>query len=213
MHNGVSDVNPLVSTEAIVVVDIIESTATSNLYGWNSVGRSLMRELRRLIVAAAASRGIQCIKSVGDAFLVTFQDARAAHVAVEHAIAFCFELMNLLRLRNERIPEERRIEVRFALHFGEVDVVENDREGPHVSYAFRIERISFETLAGALNAIPAEQFPLTNYLLCSEEVRAVVQRHGSKWAMKSIGLFKLKGFTGWREIFLVSCPSSTTGFS
>src|SRR5437868_4828766 len=124
---------PSVASEAIVVVDLVESTAASNLFGWYAVGRLLMRDLRALITEIAGSRGLRCIKSTGDGYLFTFGDATAAELAAVNAIESCFELLNSIKERNRKLPEERAINLRLAVHFGEVDVVENDREGPHVS--------------------------------------------------------------------------------
>ena len=204
MNDGAGAQFPPVASEAIVVVDLVESTAASNLFGWYAVGRSLMRDLRALIAEVGGKRGLQCVKSTGDGYLFTFADPAAAEMAALNAIKSCFELLNLIGKRNGNLPEERAINLRFAVHFGEVDVVENDREGPHVSYTFRIEAISRGSLAMALNSIPPEQLPLSNYVLCSEEVTGILNRRCNKWTTVSLGLLKLKGFSGWREVFLVS---------
>jgi len=111
------------------------------------------------------------------------------------------------------LPEERAINLRFAVHFGEVDVVENDREGPHVSYAFRIEAISRRSLSDALNSIPPEQLPLSNYVLCSEAVTGILNRRVDRWVTESLGLLKLKGFSGWNEVFLVTSAKSSLALS
>ena len=51
---------------------------------------------------------------------------------------------------------------------------------------------------------PAESAsPLRNYVLCSEEVAGIVERRAAQWDLRSIGLLKLKGFPGWREVFWV----------
>ena len=41
---------PEVVTEAIVVIDIVESTTTNNLFGWYAVGRGIYRDLRRRLM-------------------------------------------------------------------------------------------------------------------------------------------------------------------
>ena len=35
-----------VAPEAIAIIDIVQATATSDLFGWYAVGRGLVRELR-----------------------------------------------------------------------------------------------------------------------------------------------------------------------
>jgi len=195
---------PEVVTESIVVVDVVESTTTNNLFGWYAVGRGLMRELRAAIIRVGGSQGLRCLKSTGDGYLLAFSDARSAEMAAIHAVEAAFELLDLFAKRNGEVSEERAINLRFAIHLGEVDVVENDREGPHVSYAFRLEAISRASLPTALNPIPPEELPLRNYVLCSEEVAGILTRRSERWNTTCVGLFKLKGFTGWREVFLVN---------
>src|SRR5437763_8878676 len=194
---------PEVVTEAIVVIDLVESTLTSNLFGWYSVGRQSLRDLRSLISEVGMNRGLRCLKSTGDGYLLTFHDAQSAEMAAVRAIAAAFELLDRIDKRNGEVSEERALNLRCAVHLGEVDVVVNDREGPHVSLAFRLQEISRASLPAALNPIPPEHFPLQNYVLCSEEVAGILSRRAPDCQMLSIGLLKLKGFPGWREVFRV----------
>jgi len=175
---------PEVVTEAIVVVDLVESTLTSNLFGWYAVGRQAIRDLRALIGEVGERRGLRCLRSTGDGYLLTFHDPQSAERAALRAVEAVFELLNRVAHRNREVPEERALNLRCAVHLGEVDIVSNDREGPHVSLAFRLEEISRASLPAALNPIPPEQFPLQNYVLCSEEVAGschAAQAHG-RWS-------------------------------
>jgi class 3 adenylate cyclase len=194
---------PEVVTEAIVVIDLVESPLTSNLFGWYAVGRHSLRDLRTLIGEVGESRGLRCMRSTGDGYLLTFYDPQSAEMAAIRAVEAVFELLRRILMRNREVSEERALNLRCAVHLGEVDVVPNDREGPHVSIAFRIEEISRASLPAALNPIPPEQFPLQNYVLCSEEVAGILSRRAAHWGIASIGLLKLKGFPGWREVFRV----------
>jgi class 3 adenylate cyclase len=194
---------PQVVTEAIVVIDMVESTLTSNLFGWYAVGRQSLRDLRSLIGEVAESRGLRCLRSTGDGYLLTFYDPQSAEMSAIQAVEAVFELLRRSLLRNQQLSEERALNLRCAVHFGEVDLVANDREGPHISMAFRLEEISRASLPAALNPIPPEQFPLRNYVLCSEEVAGILSRRTNRWDLESIGLLKLKGFPGWREVFRV----------
>lgn len=194
---------PEIATEAIVVIDLVESTLTSNLFGWYAVGRHALRDLRALIGEVGVSRGLRSMKSTGDGYLLTFHDPQSAEMAAIRAIEAVFDLLDRILERNREVSEERALNLRCAVHLGEVDVVSNDREGPHVSLAFRLEEISRASLPAALNPIPPEQFPLQNYVLCSEEVAGILSRRARHRQMISIGLLRLKGFPGWREVFQV----------
>jgi class 3 adenylate cyclase len=137
---------PEVVTEAIVVIDLVESTLTSNLFGWYAVGRHSLRDLRTLIGEVGESRGLRCMRSTGDGYLLTFYDPQSAEMAAIRAVEAVFELLRRILMRNREVSEERALNLRCAVHLGEVDVVPNDREGPHVSMAFRIEEISRASL-------------------------------------------------------------------
>jgi class 3 adenylate cyclase len=142
---------PEIVTEAIVVIDLVESTLTSNLFGWYAVGRQSLRDLRSLISEVGNIRGLRCVRSTGDGYLLTFYDPQSAEMAAVRAVEAVFELLRRILVRNHQVSEERALNLRCALHLGEVDVVPNDREGPHISMAFRIEEISRASLPAALN--------------------------------------------------------------
>jgi class 3 adenylate cyclase len=203
MHASDAARMPEVVTEAIVVIDLVESTLTSNLFGWYAVGRQALRDLRALIGELGADRGLRCLKSTGDGYLITFHDPLSAEMAVVRAVEMVFALLDRITQRNGAVSEERAINLRCAIHLGEVDIVADDREGPHVSLAFRLDEITRASLPAALNPLPPEEFPLRNYVLCSEEVAGIIERRAGGWVMRSIGLLKLKGFPGWREVFWV----------
>ena len=194
---------PEIVTEAIVVIDLVESTLTSNLFGRYAVGRQSLRDLRTLIGEVANSRGLRCVRSTGDGYLLTFYDPQSAEMAAIRAVEAVFELLGRILARNQEVSEERALNLRCAVHLGEVDVVPNDREGPHISMAFRLEEISRASLPAALNPIPPEEFPLQNYVLCSEEVAGILSRRAAHWELASIGLLRLKGLPCWREVFRV----------
>lgn len=206
----VESANIEVASEAIAVIDIVQATATSDLFGWYAVGRTLVHELRGLIQKIGRSYGLSCTKSTGDGLLVTYRNSQSAELAALDAIRASLSLLEELETRNASASEERRIYVRIALHFGEVDVLPNDREGPNVSYTFRIEGIGRGSLPQALNPIDPVQFPLRNYLIISERVSDIVNRRKPDWTLTSCGLFKLKGFSGWWELFLLSNSTSLT---
>lgn len=195
----------IIASEAIVVVDVVESTLTSNLFGWYAVGRGLMRDLRRAVQNIGANHNLLCMKSTGDGYLLAYGNEKSAELGAIHAANASLELIRLLRQHNRKrtTTEERRISVRIAVHFGQVDVVENDREGPHVAYTFRLEAINRESMHEAIDALPPDQLPLRDYILCSEPVSDILKRRGYRLNSKRLGLFRLKGFPDWHEVFLL----------
>ena len=196
------------ASEAIAVVDMVQATATSDRFGWYAVGRNLVRELRQMIATVGKDTGLSCIKSTGDGFLLTIRNGAAAELAAVEAVRMMLKLLERLAIRNEMLPEERHIDIRAAVHFGEVDVLEQDREGPNVSYTFRIEAVGRGNLPEALNPLTPSEFPLHNYVLCSERVNDILRKRNYPCDSTSCGLFKLRGFSGWSELFLIKTTNS-----
>src|ERR1700676_5749523 len=94
---------PEIATEAIVVIDLVESALTSNLFGWYAVGRHSLRDLRGLIGEVGASRGLRCLKSTGDGYLLTFHDSQSAEMAAIRAVAASFDLLDRIATRNREV--------------------------------------------------------------------------------------------------------------
>jgi ActR/RegA family two-component response regulator len=201
-----------IAPEAITVVDIVESTGISSIFGWYAVGRTLIRDLRTLIMSIGKGHGLRCIKSTGDGYLLAYDDpdSRSAELSVVHAVEATFELLDQLATRNKKVREEQAINVRLAIHFGQVDVIEGDREGPEVSFAFRLEGVDKNALATTRNRkIEPEAFPSENYALCSQQVARIIEKrcHDS-FSTFLVGNFELKGFTGSHEVYLISRQSN-----
>ena len=193
-----------VTPEAIVVIDMVEATATSDRFGWYAVGRPLKYELRELVERFCEPCGLSCLKNTGDGFLATFRNDGSAEDSVAQAAGSLFSILRELENRNDREGQHLGINIRASLHFGEVDVLAHDREGPNISFAFRIENVTQADVANALNALPPDDFPLRNYVLCSEQVAGILDADEGAFSTKSVGLFKLKGFAGYHELFLAA---------
>jgi serine/threonine protein kinase len=192
------------ASEAIAVIDIVQATATSDLFGWYSVGRHSVRHLRNAVRQIGSLYGLACMKSTGDGLLLTYRDDKAADLAAVNAVQASIDLLRKLSEYNKTASEERQIAIRLALHFGEVDVLPDDREGPNVSFAFRVEAVNHASLDKALNPIDPALLPLRDYILCSERIHDIAVRRKPEWHHTSCGLFKLQGFSSWHELFLVS---------
>jgi hypothetical protein len=63
--------------------------------------------------------------------------------------------------------------------------------------------VSKVSLPLALNPMDPRSFPSANYVICSEAVAEVLDQVGEAGPRTSCGLFKMKGFLGWWEVFLL----------
>lgn len=95
----------------------------------------MIRTHKELLAPVIADRGGRLIKTIGDAFLVTFESPTDAVLA---GIA----LQKILAEHNPKLPEQERIHIRVAINTGEVSIEEGDVYGEAVNIAARIEGIA-----------------------------------------------------------------------
>ncbi len=95
----------------------------------------MLARYRKLITPVIERCGGHVVKELGDAFMVTFESPT-------NAVAAGALLQRLLGDRNAGVAEEERIEVRVAIHCGEVEVSANDIIGGAVNVASRVEGVA-----------------------------------------------------------------------
>lgn len=193
-------------SEALVVVDLVDSTKTTTRHGWHAVGKYVIRDLRTCINYIREQHGLQCRKFTGDGYLLAFRHNGDAAYAVIHAIQAIVAITRAIEAINERqTAHERRIRLRFALHYGEVDAIEGDREGPEVSFTFRIEGIDAKAFDQALtpSRILPGDFPLYDYALVSQTVINILQAKHVLPCWEFVSVFPLKGFQDYYALYLI----------
>ncbi len=121
--------------------------------------------------------GGKIVKSIGDAFLVTFESPTQAVLA---GVA----IQDRLWMHNRETPEADRINVRVAVNVGEVRVENRDVFGEPVNIAARVEGI---TLAGEVFFTESVYLSMNKAEVPAEEV----------------GHFELKGIPGKIRVFKV----------
>lgn len=97
--------------------------------------QELLDKHKEIVLPILEGKGGKLVKTIGDAFLMTFDsptDAVLAGVQVQEA----------LRTYNADRPTDRRIEIRIAINQGEVNLSDNDVFGEPVNITARIEAIA-----------------------------------------------------------------------
>jgi class 3 adenylate cyclase len=123
--------------EAIVVLDMCNSSALANQFG-DEQAMNVKRELRRLYLPIVRRWGAQFVKNTGDGYLVTF--ARA-----HDAVGSSMQILQYLRDHNPTVPPHEQLRLRFGLNYGETMVdADGDRHGNAVNVAFRVEGVREE---------------------------------------------------------------------
>ncbi|MFA5028371.1 MAG: FHA domain-containing protein, partial [Candidatus Methylomirabilota bacterium] len=118
--------------EAVLVLDLCDSTTIANRYG-DAFALELKEALRALVKPIFTRAHVNFLKGTGDGFLATFPDLAAA---VESAIRILHGKADALPRPNDgRIPM-----LRFGIHFGQTHIdSDGDRQGDVINMAFRLE--------------------------------------------------------------------------
>lgn len=181
-------------TEAILVLDLCNSTDIANRYGDN-FALTLMQNLTELVTPIARQEECRFSKGTGDGFLMSFPKA-------ENAVRFARQTLAAVAAYNAKAEEMGRINLRFAVNLGEAKVDENgDRLGVAVSMTFRVEGVKAEGLIPCEGGMAKEEMPFVNRILITENVAK--ELGGTVAAVRLIGLFELKGITGLHRIYAV----------
>ena len=180
-------------TEAILVLDLCNSTDIANRYG-DTFSLNLIKHLTDMVSPIARQEHCRFSKGTGDGFLMTFPDAA-------NAVRFAQNTLLTVARHNEKADDRERINLRFAIHFGEAKVDDQgDRIGVAVSMTFRIEGVKAAGLIPLEGGMNPEEVPSDNRILVSENVvKEMQQMQGPQ--IKLVGLFELKGITGLHRVY------------
>jgi class 3 adenylate cyclase len=195
------------TSEALVIVDMVDSVRDADLFGWAAVGRPRTRILRESVDRVCPRYGLSFRKFTGDGYLMAFADPDHT-LAVVHAVQAMVSLAQDIEKKNQQNKQEQRkqliIKLRFAINFGEVDVIdtekERDREGLAVSFVFRMEGKGKDFSDGQREG----NSPTNNYAIVSERVQIILEEKKPSCELTFLGLYGLKGFIGSHKLFRLS---------
>ena len=118
---------------AIMFTDMVDYTTMSER---NEVlALTLLEEHRKLLRPVFARHGGREVKTIGDGFLVEFPSAL-------EAVRCALEIQQIMSKRNQSVPSERKIQLRVAVHLGDVEHRDGDVYGDAVNIASRIQSLA-----------------------------------------------------------------------
>jgi class 3 adenylate cyclase len=161
---------------AIVFTDIQGFTERTSRQTLEENQRLLLVH-HQLLAPLFKAFGGRIVKSIGDAFLVTFESPT-------QAVLCGMAIQDRLWQHNRTAPESERLDVRVAINVGEVRVEPNDVFGEPVNIASRVEAL---TAAGEVYFTEAVYLAMNKAEVPSQEV----------------GVFELKGIPGKIRVFHV----------
>jgi adenylate cyclase len=118
---------------AIMFTDMVNYTTMSERD--ETLALTLLEEHKQLLRPIFARHKGREVKTIGDGFLVEFPSAL-------EAVRCALEIQQLMNKRNQRVPSERKIQVRVAVHLGDVEHRDGDIYGDAVNIASRIQSLA-----------------------------------------------------------------------
>ncbi|MBF0516846.1 MAG: HEAT repeat domain-containing protein, partial [Nitrospirae bacterium] len=186
-----------IQTEAILVLDLCNSTGIANKYG-DQFALDLTKTLTEKVRPIAKKESSRFMKSTGDGFLITFPK-------VINAVRFAFTVLKEIAAHNKTVEDESaRIELRFAINQGETRIdAKGDRLGVATNMTFRVEGVKWGDLIPMEGSMKKGELPMVDRVLVTEHViDDATKIEGIK--ARLVGLFELKGISGLHRIYLIT---------
>ena len=180
--------------EAILVVDLVDSTYLATHYG-DGMAMRAKNVLKDRILQRADARGLSFVENIGDGYFMTFP-------SVEAAVGTATALVRDLRNHPEDLASELPLDVRVAISYGEILVdPRGGRHGTAINKAFRLEALSAESFTKVEGEEGPKKIADRNRIFLDEE--AVRELNSSGVPLHSVGFCALKGFSGLHRVFEV----------
>jgi class 3 adenylate cyclase len=178
--------------EAVLVVDLVDSTHLATHYG-NGLAMRARTVLKKRTLVAAEARGLAFAENTGDGYFMTFPSVAEA---VEAAIA----LLKDLKDRPPDLSSGPPLKLRAGISYGEILLdARGSRHGATINKAFRIEGLSRESFGQVEGGTKLEEIPESDRIFVDEEA-AQELRH-TDIPLRLLGFCSLKGFSGLHRIF------------
>lgn len=187
-------------TEAVLVVDLVQSTHLATHYG-DGLAMRARTVLRDRTLAVAKQHGLVFAESTGDGQLVTFG-------SVGSAIRAALALLAELRERPPDLAPAPPLSIRAGITYGEILLARRGaRHGAVINKAFRLEGLRPEAFVHVDGVGP--EIPEEDRVFLDEE--AAQEARSSGFAPEPTGFARLKGFTGLHRVYQILEPAGRPG--
>ncbi|MBT3881258.1 MAG: hypothetical protein HON76_16525 [Candidatus Scalindua sp.] len=181
--------------EAVMVVDICESSRMMDLYG-DGATYLIKNALEGIMFPIFKDNKSSFTKSTGDGFLVCFPNQKGA-------LNSAIQILESINTYNSGVGDGPQIHLRFGIHFGEVRVMpDGDRHGTNINIPFRVEGLKGDDLVVVKDGISREEFTLIDRIFITEALYTAVLNKGN-FNIRYLGLFELRNITGMHKIYQV----------
>lgn len=186
--------------EAVLVVDLVESTRLAKHYG-DTLAMRARNTLKDLALPVAEQHGLAFAENTGDGWFMTFP-------SVAGALETARDVLRGLCVRPPDLSPAPPIEARAAITYGEILLdARGNRHGATINKAFRVIGVSEADVARAEGAAELLAVPDRNRLLIDEE--ATQELRAAEAPRRFVGFCRLKGFSGLHGVYEVLWGATT----
>src|SRR3990172_9114980 len=180
--------------EAVLVVDLVNSTHVSTHYG-NGLAMRARSALKDRTLEIAAARGLIFSENTGDGYFMTF-------ASVGDAVQTAIELLKGLRDQPPDLSPGPPLAVRVGISYGEILLdSRGGRHGAPINKAFRIEGLTPKSFTRVEGESELDKLPDSNRIFIDEDASHELRSSGIP--MRAVGFCRLKGFSGLHQVFEV----------
>jgi class 3 adenylate cyclase len=178
-------------TEAVLVVDLVDSTHLATHYG-DGLAMRARTVLKDRTLAATEGHGLAFAENTGDGYFMTFP-------SVVDAAQTAIALLQDLRKDPPDLSPGPALGVRVGISYGEILMDgKGVRHGAVINRAFRLEGLTREGLAQVDGGLQPEAIPDRDRIFLDEEAAQELRTGGIP--LRFVGFFNLKGFPGLHQV-------------
>lgn len=181
-----------VVTEAVLAVDLVNSTLLATHHGGEPAMRA-RNVLERRTLAAAKSHGVIFVENTGDGCMMTFPSVGLAAQAAT-------KLLRGLRDRPPEMAPGPPLEVRAAIAYGEILLDSRGaRHGATINKAFRLMSVPNDAFVAVEEEVRLAEIPDRNRAFLDED--AARELGSENFSTGQVGVCRLKGFSGFHRVY------------
>jgi class 3 adenylate cyclase len=179
-------------TEAVLVVDLVQSTHLATHYG-DGLAMRARTALKDRTLAVAQADGLVFAENTGDGYFMTFESVAAA-------IRTAFALLEDLRDHPPDLGPAPPLQVRVGITYGEILLdARGVRHGAVINKAFRLEGLSREAFVQIEGHGETAAIPECGRIFLGEEAAEEARAQG--FPLAPVGVCTLKGFSGLHRVY------------
>lgn len=179
-------------TEAVLVVDLVQSTHLATHYG-DGVAMRARTALKERTLTIAQDHGLVFAENTGDGYFMTFE-------SVAGALRTAFALLAELRDDPPDVGPAPPLQVRVGITYGEILLDAGGvRHGTVINKAFRLEGLSRDAFVQIEGHGETAAIPERDRVFLGEE--AAEEAHARGFSLAPVGICALKGFSGLHRVY------------